>query len=189
MLNNVFNMIYIILYFAAAPESRNFSLIQYEESITIELGVELEAADSIFVHYNQTEEYIFPLYLAEEGNVSVMDTHNITGLVPGEKYYVFVDQGGICGTLERNTSKYIWPYKRWNIGGSIMKNHSGLEYTMMELHTHKQTKSHSKNVRGRADTRQRPKCDDPIKDRTLGGSITKNNIRSILTMMHLNANL
>ena len=69
----------------------------------------------------------------------------------------------------------LWPYKRRYTGGSITKNYSCVDLTMMHICT-KFERNPSQNVAYRAHTRFPPKYDLwPYKRRNTGGSITKNN--------------
>ena len=79
----------------------------------------------------------------------------------------------------------LWPYKRWNTGGSITKNYRCVDLTMMHIWT-KFERNPSRNVACRAHTRFPPKYDfSPYKRRNTGGSITKNNRRVDFTKIHL----
>ena len=78
----------------------------------------------------------------------------------------------------------LWPYKRWNTGGSITKNYRCVDLTMMHICT-KFERNSSRNVACRAHTFP-PKYDLwPYKRRNTRGSITKTYRCVDLTMMHI----
>ena len=79
----------------------------------------------------------------------------------------------------------LWPYKRWNTGGSITIKYRCVDLTMMHICT-KFERNPSRNVACRAHTRYPPKYDLwPYKRRNTGGSITKNNRRVEFSKIHL----
>ena len=88
-------------------------------------------------------------------------------------------------TQEYEPKYDLWPYKRRNTGGSITKNYSCVDLTMMHI-CKKFERNPSRNVACRAHTRFPPKYDIwPYKRRNTGGSITKNYRRVDFTKIHL----
>ena len=78
----------------------------------------------------------------------------------------------------------LWPYKRWNTGGSITKNYRCVDLTMMHICT-KFKRNLSRNVACRVHTFP-PKYDLwSYKRRNTGGSITKTYRCVDLTMMNI----
>ena len=58
-----------------------------------------------------------------------------------------------CRVHVRFPPKYdLWPYKRWNTGGSITKNNRSVDFTKIQLHT-KFDRNPSRNAAVRAHTR------------------------------------
>ena len=80
----------------------------------------------------------------------------------------------------------LWPYKRWNTGGSSAKNYRCVDLTMMMHICTKFERNPSRNVACRAHTTFPPKYDLwPYKRWNTGGSITKNYRCVDFTKIHL----
>ena len=105
----------------------------------------------------------------------------------------------ICTKFERNPSRYVasrmhtifppkydlWPYKRWNTGGSITKNNRHVEFTKIHRHTKFERKP-PRNAVVKEHTRMWTKIWPwPYKRRKTGGSITKHYRCVELNMMHI----
>ena len=87
-------------------------------------------------------------------------------------------------TQEYEPKYDLWPYKRWNTGGSITKNYRCIDLTLMHICTKFERKP-SRNVACRAH-RFPPKYDIwPYKRQNTGGSITKMNRCVDFTKIHL----
>ena len=81
----------------------------------------------------------------------------------------------------------LWPSKRRNTEGSITQNNRRVDFIKIHHHT-KFERNPSRNAAIRAHTYKNVNQNmtfDPIKDGTLGGSITKNYRCVDLTMMHI----
>ena len=94
----------------------------------------------------------------------------------------------ICTKFERNPSRNVacrahtrfpptydlWPYKRWNTGGSITNNNKRVDFTKIHLHT-KFERNLSRNaaVKSAHKNVNQNMTFDPIKDGTLGATPPK----------------